>query len=401
MPDDQTPPGHRRRRPSRGSSGTGDGSKKPFDWRHPKSWTRNQRWGGVFGAVAVVLVVLLVVLLASGSSQKPVVKTASPTTPPTASTISHKQRPKPGPPVCPLTGTRAPGGKVPMRPALAFKVDNYPTARPWSGIDKADIVFEEPVEGFITRLFVVFQCQEASLIGPIRSARYVDQGIGDLLSHPILIHVGSIDQVTNVLDASNLTNIDLRYPQFGSIVNNPPGREAPYDTYSSTSGGWGLVPKDKTPPAAVFQYSASVPKGRPDSSLAINFSSTSDETWTYNSANHTYALSYSDTGPAMVQQPDGQLTPVSTSNIVVQVVNYTLGPWVENSENGLEVMAVPTGSGPLEVLRDGVFIRGTWHRSSLSSPLQLKSTTGSVIKLKPGSTWVEMVPSGQPVTPTP
>ena len=54
------------------------------------------------------------------------------------------------------------------RPALAFKVDNYPNARPWSGIDKADIVFEEPVEGFITRLVAVFQCQQAPLVGPIR-----------------------------------------------------------------------------------------------------------------------------------------------------------------------------------------------------------------------------------------
>ena len=47
---------------------------------------------------------------------------------------------------------------------------------------------------------------------------------------------------------------------------------------------------------------------------------------------HSYTFSYADTGPAMVQQPNGQLTPISTSNIVVQVVNYTLGPWVENSE---------------------------------------------------------------------
>ena len=99
--------------------------------------------------------------------------------------------------------------------------------------------------------------------------------------------MGSIDQVTDLLNASNLINIDLRYPQFGGIEYNPPGRYAPYDTYASTSGGWSLVPKDRTPPAAVFQYSASVPKGRPDSTLAINFSSTSDETWTYHGANHS------------------------------------------------------------------------------------------------------------------
>jgi hypothetical protein len=303
--------------------------------------------------------------------------------------------------VCPLTGTPAPGKKVPRRPALAFKVDNYPTARPWSGIDRADIVFEEPVEGFITRLVVVFQCQEAPLVGPIRSAREADQGIADLLSRPILIHVGSINQVTNLLDGSNLINIDLRYPQYGGITVNPPDREAPYDTYASTASAWGLEPKDTTPPKAVFQYSKTTPKGKTQNTLSIDFSSTSDEVWTYHANTNSYTLSYADTGEAMVQQPSGQLTPISTSNIVVQVVNYTLGPWVENSEGGLEVMVDPTGTGPLEIFRNGVFVRGTWKRASLSAPLQLVSTSGAPMKLKPGTTWVEVVPAGQVILPTP
>jgi hypothetical protein len=182
---------------------------------------------------------------------------------------------------------------------------------------------------------------------------------------------------------------------------NPPGRYAPYDTYASTASAWGLVPKYTTPPAPVFQYSPTTPAGKAQNTLSIDFSSTSDETWMYQASTHSYTLSYADTGPALVQQPSGQLTPIATSNIVVQVVNYTLGPWVENSEGGLEVMVVPTGTGPLEVLRDGVFVRGTWKRPSLSSPLQLVSTSGQTIKLQPGTTWVEVVPAGQTVLPTP
>ena len=42
---------------------------------------------------------------------------------------------------CPLSGVPAPTGGVPNRPAMAVKVDNDPTARPQSGLDKADIVF--------------------------------------------------------------------------------------------------------------------------------------------------------------------------------------------------------------------------------------------------------------------
>ena len=49
--------------------------------------------------------------------------------------------------LCPLTGLPAPGGHVPHRAAVAVKVENLPEARPQYGLDKADIVFEEPVEG--------------------------------------------------------------------------------------------------------------------------------------------------------------------------------------------------------------------------------------------------------------
>ena len=79
---------------------------------------------------------------------------------------------------CPLTGSPVPGGgPVPQRPALPVKVTNYATARAQTGLNKADIVFEEPVEGGITRFVAVFQCQDASLVGPIRSARNIDIGI--------------------------------------------------------------------------------------------------------------------------------------------------------------------------------------------------------------------------------
>src|SRR5262245_43113346 len=47
------------------------------------------------------------------------------------------------PPVCPLTGVTLTQGAVPNRPALAVKVENLPEARPQTGLDSADIVYEE------------------------------------------------------------------------------------------------------------------------------------------------------------------------------------------------------------------------------------------------------------------
>src|SRR5581483_4111884 len=106
--------------------------------------------------------------------------TACSTTPKHAAvgtTTTTKPPGSPNGPKCPLTGRAAPSGKVPQRPALAVKVDNYSAARPQSGLDNADIVFEEPVEGGITRFVAIFQCQNAALVGPIRSARNIDIGI--------------------------------------------------------------------------------------------------------------------------------------------------------------------------------------------------------------------------------
>ena len=58
------------------------------------------------------------------------------------------------PPTCPLTGV-APHHRIPDRPALAIKVENLPEARPQAGLQKADVIYEEPVESGITRFIVV------------------------------------------------------------------------------------------------------------------------------------------------------------------------------------------------------------------------------------------------------
>jgi hypothetical protein len=296
-------------------------------------------------------------------------------------------------PDCPLTGQPAPGGQVPQRPALAFKVDNYPSARPQSGLDDADIVYEEVVEGGITRFVAVFQCKEAPLVGPIRSARAVDVPILDQLSKPLFVHAGGINPVIALVNDGNLINDDVF--THASIVQHPSGRYAPYDTYASTSAAWGLNPIDTTPPAPVFTYSSTVPTGTPVGSLSIPFSSTNDNNWTWSPYNSAWLLSIDGTAANVA---DG--TRIGVANIVVQTVRVTLGPWLENSEGGLEVQSQLVGSGPIQVYRNGEVISGTWQRSSLSDATSLLAADGSTIALDPGKTWVELVPTYIPVTHT-
>ena len=104
---------------------------------------------------------------------------------------------------------------------MAVKIDNYPAGRPQSGLDKADIIFEEPVEGGITRFAAVFQCQNAALIGPVRSARNIDIGILGQLGTPLLAHVGGINPVIANIDASPVVNVDIGNSQ--SLMIHPAG----------------------------------------------------------------------------------------------------------------------------------------------------------------------------------
>ena len=295
---------------------------------------------------------------------------------------------------CPLSGEPAPGGHVPQRPALAVEVDNYPTARPQRGIQNADIVFEQPVESFITRWVVVFQCQQSSLVGDIRSARYMDFGILSQLSDPIYAHAGAIIPDENALAASNrLINVDVLSGSYSNLVQHIPGRYAPYDTFASTSALWGLHPNDKTPPKPLFSYSSTVPKGIPATQLHDPISSYADIRWQYDAKTKKYLLSYSGT-PAMLANG----SQISAANVVVQFVHVYYGPYTEDAECAFGVRAHFTGSGHLLVFRNGVEIKGTWKRSSETSPTRLLSSGGSTIKLQPGLTWVEITPSTVNVT---
>ncbi len=320
-----------------------------------------------------------------------------------SSPVKHRaHRPAPKPhvatpaPLCPLTGRPAPFGSVPQRPALAVKVDNYTQARPQSGLDAADVVFEEPVEGGITRYVAVFQCQDAAAVGPIRSARNIDIGILGQFGSPLLANMGGINPVLANIAASPIIENDLRVDS--SVVLNPPGRFAPFDTYAKTSALWDLQPAQRTPAAPVFSFSDTVPTGTPASLVAIPFSGNSDVVWRYDPATDQYLRFYGFTPDLLT---DGVQN--SAANVIVQVVQITYGPWLENDVGGLEVQAnlYQGASGPAEIFRNGVEVAGTWQRDALGQPTQFISSTGVPIPLRPGRTWVELVPSAIAVTATP
>jgi len=370
-------------------------------WRSGEESQR--RPAGLFGALLLVAVLLAACGTSTvadvGKAHKASPTTTETTTTPTTGAPTTGAGTGTGP-VCPLTGTPMPGGgAVPARPALAVKVTNYPTGRPQSGLNDADIVFEEPVEGGITRYVAIFECGEASSVGPIRSARNIDVGILGQFGAPLLASMGGIQPVISNIEASPI--IELNLLDHGTATVRVPGRVAPYNTFASTSDLWALRSTDTTAPPPVFSYSDTVPSGAgvsPVTSVSIPFSSYSTVVWRYAPTTHAFERYYDTTADRL--STGGQ---VSATNVVVEFVQITYGPWVENTSGALEVQAnlYTDASGPAIVFRDGKEISGEWARTTLSEATRYTTSSGQPISLQPGRTWVELVPNTVNVTADP
>src|ERR1019366_966916 len=182
-------PAPRHRRTSSGGGG-GSGIQRWF-----AGLGRNQRIGVLGGSVVVVALVgvVLAAVLSGGTTKNAGHNSTTTTTHGTGSTTTtggtHPGKISLN---CPLTGVPAPGNKVPRRVALAVKIGNDPASRPQSGLDNADIVYEEMAEGGITRYMAVFQCQNAPVIGPTRSVRWDDWNVLQQYQHAILAYSGGI-----------------------------------------------------------------------------------------------------------------------------------------------------------------------------------------------------------------
>ncbi len=300
-------------------------------------------------------------------------------------------RPHP-PTLCPLTGTRPPRGRVPRRPALAVKVENLPLARPQWGLDKADIVFEEPVEGGITRFIAVYQCQGAARIEPVRSGRLVDPKILEPMGRMLFAYAGAIQPMVDEVRSRHSLLSDVGMFVATSAYWRDPARPVPHNLVTSTSAlyaaGTALHYPSK-PPTAIFSYGRPAPGGTPAAAVSI-FDPLDVTTWTWRRDTGLWYRSYSDTGPAL--QGDG--AQIAASNVVVMLVEQHPTPWVEDATGTHENDLALKGRGPAWVFRDGRQYFGHWERPKLDHPTVFIEQDGTRVTLTPGNTWVELVPDG-------
>ena len=139
---------------------------------------------------------------------------------------------------------------------MVVKIDNVDAARPQTGLNQADVVYEEEVEGGLTRLAAVFQSQYPAVVGPVRSGRLTDEGIADDLNHPVFAYSGTNAIFLPILRSQPLTDVDGdNHP--GLFYRIQPRRLAPQPLHQCRVPGRGA----RRPAAAPSALSSFVPAG--------------------------------------------------------------------------------------------------------------------------------------------
>jgi hypothetical protein len=141
---------------------------------------------------------------------------------------------------------------IPNRPAMAVKIDNSRPARPQSGLNEADIVFEELINGGITRFAAVFHSQGVDPVGPVRSGRYPDIQLLEALNRPLYVWSGGNAGVTYYIERSQLIN--LSYLKTSGYYRRDRGVATEHELYTSTDVMWEKAPADASVPSGVLQY---------------------------------------------------------------------------------------------------------------------------------------------------
>ena len=348
--------------------------------------TRNQKIA--MGAVGAVLVIGIaaIVIAAGGGDDK--VETVATTTTTKATTTT-----KPAP-VAPLTGLPQPDEAKRKRPALVVKIDNdNRKARPQVGLNQADIVYEEAVEGGVTRFAAVFQSTDSDPVGPVRSARSTDIQIVTQLNHPLFAWSGANGGVVAQVHAAPLT--DVGFDAHPSEYFRDTSRTAPSNLFSNTTDLFALAPPDAEPPPQLFQYRKAKEK-IPASAKAIrgvmlNFGGKVNYTseWTWDAKGKGW-----DRNQLGTPHLDGKGTQVSPANVVVQFIQYRDSGFVDVT-GAPSPEAVLTGTGKVWILTGGKRVEGTWSRPGLNSITTYKDASGKPIKLTPGRTWIVLPRDGQ------
>ena len=293
----------------------------------------------------------------------------------------------PEPATCPLSGGEPQKESLLARPAVAVKIENSSIAYPLKGLDDAEIVYEELVEGGITRFLAMYHCADAELAGPIRSARVVDPAIMTPTTY-ILAFSGANEHVFNRLDEAGIVQIEENAA--GEAMQRvATGDSFEHTLFANTALIRKLGRKDyaEPPPEDVYVF-GELPdvKTKKGSEITITFSGSTVVSYKYDTGRY---YRYQSGEPFM--SDTGEQIAVDNVLLELHAVNLS-GPTDVAGTAGTEIADV-TGSGKAVLLRDGRVLKGVWVREAIEDPVRFQTNDGETMILKPGTTWIHLVPN--------
>ncbi|MDP9405249.1 MAG: DUF3048 domain-containing protein, partial [Actinomycetota bacterium] len=289
------------------------------------------------------------------------------------------------PPVGVLTGAPLPEPPARRRPIVAVKIDNAPRAVPQDGLDVADVVFEEEVEGGITRFVALYQSRDPGEVGPVRSGREADAVLLPAFEPVVAISGAAPNVIADLADADLLV---FKEGQAGAFRRRP-GRRAPHNLYADVGRLWAAGDALTSPDEPLWAFVAKTPPGGDRvAGAALTFSPFASAAWRWSPAQRVWQRRQD--GSVHATAGGEQLT---ADNVVVMRVTSAAGDRVDSAGNPT-VSIDFTGRGEAVVLRDGRAYDARWRKRSARSRLRWLDKDGDPFPLAPGRTWVEVLPTG-------
>lgn len=317
-------------------------------------------------------------------------------------------------PPSPLNGVGVEDSAALDRRVVAVKVDNHWNARPQSGIEQADAVYELLVEGGLTRFIALFHHSDTELVGPIRSGRPTDPTLVKYLGAPLQIS-GAQPWVSSLIAGYGVKLLGDN----GNTTFRIGTRRAPHNLYGSTLAMRNVADQrgyaDEPPAEPIFDFGDPTPGQAGADEVILDWSDRPEVRWEWTgseylrfngSTPHNYLAPPSDeeddeegeeTESTETTQPEVLEPQIAADTLVVLTAPKY---WASSSSGaGSAVPALDTvGSGTAYVFFEGNVVEGTWERASADERFELALSDGAPIVVPAGRLWISIFPSNQSVT---
>lgn len=290
----------------------------------------------------------------------------------------------------PLTGLPIEPEYVGLRP-IAIVLNNLKAAQPQLGISQADIIYEVPVEGGITRMLVLCQTVEGvEILGSVRSARpyFVELALGH---DAVFVHAGGSQEAYSNLSSWKVDHMDgVRGGEDAKIFWRDPDRKKNngYEHSLITSGEKILEYLSKGKIAAehagswqylqAFKEDGTPAGGETAEHIEVRFSAYKTGTFDYDAASGIYLV-----GQYGKEHVDGSTgDQVSAVNVLVLETSTA----VLDSVGRLRVQT--TGEGKGTFFCGGRAVPIQWSRKDRNTPFSYTLEDGSSLALGQGNSYV-------------